>query len=1397
MSSSVRNILLVLIFILTKSTLVQAQLLSNLYPDDPEFTSCVNALNQQISNRDTIVNQFEANNPGQTMSRYFGNWAESRTEAQGAIDGKTIEAVIINGEIRNTDNNFLIGVQGCPHYIYPDRYNRDIRSNFNIALNNTNIKEQIACGSVIDYSNKTVYESVPVVGTDFELIYSNMNNPFSNKSRLVSGFFTQLQNEKSVLRLQISSGDQTLSTFNSFINLKNIEYKYLWDQSSDAILNNSFLSAALLNIKFEYQLKTRRYSITNYNPNPPYNIISFAAPEALEENWIPMANELTSVSIYKSDVWGLKGWTLSNHHYFDKGLSVLYLGNGQRIKYKSYKTLNDTVYGQVTLVVDKDLPGLVYKFSNDGKHLETINTDLKYTVYKFNYNPNHSLQSITDRHGQVTQFIYDSNLNIEKIISPKGLETTFLTNDNTISEIQTPGQKSYKIQYDEQRQLTRFEKPNQEVTVFSYDQYGDVLGEQKNTQQNQNFVVQILEQFTEMVFSKTFGQVRKFTQKLTFETEDTTEYDSENRQVKIEKKHYFTEKKETLYPHTTIEQTTSIDPIWADYSPFSRIETATTESNQNIRQIASTNTRYFYENTNNPLSLNQKIIESSIANYNSFYKIDTSNQFVYLRGPDQRAHLLYYDSKGNLIQSQPANQYPTDYTYQADGRLSKIQKGNEWVTFSYDQFGYLASQTNSKNQTTTFLNDPDGQVLEKTLPNQDKIKFEYTNGGEVKKITAPNSQIHQFQTSIGDFITNILTPNQKITYYEYDSDKRLVQIKKPSGKEINYNYKPLSANLQSISTPTGDYIIHEVDSRQRLKSMSSPDQIKTNIDWVHTQIQKQTWYDTDNSIIGQIDFNFKSDEFKINQIKINGQTVANMTYDNAGRISTINGSYYQYQYNEYAQGFTNYFGVLNSTYSLVDSAQGNQPTQIVNAQIKENPNLQLFLTMKRTFDTFGNASEFTLSTLKTDTGIYNNYYTLTPTYDANDRLVQITKNRKSYINNTEINSTDFINNYLYPPASNNNVKEYAQQSLPTTQPHKRTVATHSIDDQLTKLRGSINRDYQYTDDGDLKSMTNCFGTTNYDYDVFGNLKKVTLPDNKIIEYKVDSQNRRIKKLINGQIKEYYLWYDQLKLAAILDENKSPKLIYIYGPESQNTPSYVIHNNTTYKILHDPGLGSVRYVIEPTTQQIVQEIEYDEFGNMMKNSNPDFQPILFSGGLYDFDTKLYRFGARDYDPTVGRWTSKDPIGFAGGDTNLYAYVGGNPMSYVDPSGLSRLRFDNPGGSGSLLIYPGQEGTFGPPQFFNAGNFTTNPSGDPLTPESYGPIPTGKYTMGRYSDKNNISFGSGIFYIDGLAKYRPGIGVHAGRNSPYSKTQGCIRTTETALESLRKDPPTIITIGRQND
>ncbi|MDR0407879.1 MAG: hypothetical protein LBH45_03005 [Campylobacteraceae bacterium] len=62
------------------------------------------------------------------------------------------------------------------------------------------------------------------------------------------------------------------------------------------------------------------------------------------------------------------------------------------------------------------------------------------------------------------------------------------------------------------------------------------------------------------------------------------------------------------------------------------------------------------------------------------------------------------------------------------------------------------------------------------------------------------------------------------------------------------------------------------------------------------------------------------------------------------------------------------------------------------------------------------------------------------------------------------------------------------------------------------------------------------------------------------------------------------------------------------------------------------------------------------------------PIGFAGGLYDHDTKLTKFGYRDYDSQTGRWMSKDPIDFDGGDSNLYGYVMNDPVNGVDPEGL---------------------------------------------------------------------------------------------------------------------------------
>lgn len=146
---------------------------------------------------------------------------------------------------------------------------------------------------------------------------------------------------------------------------------------------------------------------------------------------------------------------------------------------------------------------------------------------------------------------------------------------------------------------------------------------------------------------------------------------------------------------------------------------------------------------------------------------------------------------------------------------------------------------------------------------------------------------------------------------------------------------------------------------------------------------------------------------------------------------------------------------------------------------------------------------------------------------------------------------------------------------------------------------------------------------------------------------------------------------------------------MYGTKP-HVPDYFVMNDDIYRIITD-HLGSVRLVVRVKDGSIVQEMVHDEFGKTLSSAGAGFQPFGFAGGLYDYNTGFIQFGARWYDPQVGRWVSKDPIGFAGGDTNLYAYVGGNPVSYVDPTGLYWFRqsWQEPGkfGRPGTRIAPG--------------------------------------------------------------------------------------------------------------
>jgi RHS repeat-associated protein len=175
-----------------------------------------------------------------------------------------------------------------------------------------------------------------------------------------------------------------------------------------------------------------------------------------------------------------------------------------------------------------------------------------------------------------------------------------------------------------------------------------------------------------------------------------------------------------------------------------------------------------------------------------------------------------------------------------------------------------------------------------------------------------------------------------------------------------------------------------------------------------------------------------------------------------------------------------------------------------------------------------------------------------------------------------------------------------------------------------------------------------------------------MPDRSLIEYLIDAQNRRVGKKVNGSIVKRWLFEGQLHPIAELDSIGNVSASYVYGSRV-DVPDYIVKASMKLRVITD-HLGSMRLIVNQENGEFARKVDYDEFGNLIEDTNSELTPFGFAGGFYDNHTRLTRFGARDYDAQTSRWFVKDPIRFVGGDANLYNYVQNDPINSKDPSGL---------------------------------------------------------------------------------------------------------------------------------
>jgi len=597
--------------------------------------------------------------------------------------------------------------------------------------------------------------------------------------------------------------------------------------------------------------------------------------------------------------------------------------------------------------------------------------------------------------------------------------------------------------------------------------------------------------------------------------------------------------------------------------------------------------------------------------------------------PAGRQSVTTLDPVGRVLSTASGGLEPVVLSYDGFGRLASTDRGGRLWQQAYGPDGTLASVTDPLGQISSWQRDAVGRVLVSTRPDGESVVRSYDPKGNLASLTPPARPAHLFGYTPVDLRQSYTPPDiglgSTTTSWSYDLDRALVLLSRPDGQSLSRSYDG-AGRLSVITAPSGARSSSYDPQSGKLVSISGPDGVTLGFGYDGPLLTSVNW---SGPVAGVVEWTH-DDDLRVIGETVNGGFAAAFGFDDDGLLASA--------------------GEL----TLTRDTESGLLTATTLAQTGEAFSYSTFGELAFQQASAGGVPLFEVSYLRDALGritertetVEGVTHTYGYSYDLAGRLVEVTEDGVSSAS------------YAYDPNGNR---------LERTTSGGTVAGTYDDQDRLLSW-GTLA--YTYTAAGELltKTDTALSATTTYQYDLFGNLRSVTLPGGTLIEYLVDGQNRRIGKKLDGVLDRAWLWQDQLRPVAELDGSGNVVARFVYGTRA-NVPEYMVKGGSTYRFFHD-HLGSVRLVVDATTGAVAQRLDYDEWGRVLLDTNPGFQPFGFAGGLHDPDTGLVRFGARDYDAEVGRWTSKDPVLFEGGDANLYRYVVGDPMNGVDARGLRK-------------------------------------------------------------------------------------------------------------------------------
>ncbi len=673
------------------------------------------------------------------------------------------------------------------------------------------------------------------------------------------------------------------------------------------------------------------------------------------------------------------------------------------------------------------------------------------------------------------------------------------------------------------------------------------------------------------------------------------------------------------------------DRRWGMQAPFVTGLTTTTPGGLALTMAADRTVDL--ANPADPLSL-RSITDKLIINdefkdkpYTSSYDA-AARMFIETTRERRESHTAI-DAQARPVRSQIAGLAPVSYTYDTHGRLTTITQGEgesaRITALTYNTKGYMDTMTDPLGRTIHFAYDTAGRVTQQTMPDGRVVDYTYDANGNLTNLTPPGRPAHSFTYSPVDLRASYSPPSLGAgtwqTQYLYNADRQITRVTRPDGKIIELGYDS-GGRLNTLTTPRGVTTYSYESTTGNLAGIAAPGGSTLAFSYDGSLLTREAW---PGPISGTVDRAYDND-FRVISTNLNGSNTISYQYDGDSLLTRAG---------DLALSRDSQNGLLQGTAlgNFTDSWSYNSFGEAIGYRAAYSGG-GIFMT-QYTYDGLGRI------TTKSET-IGGTTNVLSYTYDLAGHLTAVKQNDTA------------IASYKYD--DNGNRLSFSNRV---------STINGTYDDQDRLLQYGPTS-YAYTANGELRSKIRDGQTTTYQYDDLGNLIAVSLPNGTQLEYVVDGQNRRIGKKVNGVLIQGFLYQDQLNPIAELDGNGNIVSRFVYASHA-NAPDYMIKGGVSYRIITD-HLGSPRLIVNVTTGEIAQRVDYDEFGNVIEDTNPGFQPFGFAGGIYDQHTKLVRFGVRDYDAETGRWTAKDPVGLEGETTNLYAYVANDPMNWVDPGGM---------------------------------------------------------------------------------------------------------------------------------